>query len=132
MDAEAKKAKRREWYLKNRERILAKNKAYWEARKEILLFRQREKYAANKDSLKDRKRAYYEANKEHIAERRRQRYQENKEHVLARNNAYKAALPKGIDSALDIRASVRREAEARKARIAAMRAEYARKLGVSA
>ena len=119
MTPEAKKETKRQWYLRNRERILQKNREYRAQNPE----EEKERYRLKRESILAQKKAWYEANKAEIQAKRKARYEQNKPEELARNREYKAR------AMTDIRKVIRKEADERQARIAAMRAEYARRLG---
>jgi hypothetical protein len=73
-----KKAKKRKWYLKNREKIIKKALKY---------------YLENKEKIKKRqeitKKIYYNNNREKINKRAREYYCKNKEKKLLRNKIYR-------------------------------------------
>ncbi len=100
---------KREWYLKNKERLAAKNRAWYLANRERILAREAERYQNNKEDkitmsaraeykrqwrLKNKerlaaeKREWYLANKEYASATAHERYLKNKEAIKARVKTY--------------------------------------------
>jgi hypothetical protein len=66
---------RKEWYDKNKDIILEKQKIYNEANKDNLAEKRKEKYDKNKDIILEKQKIYTEANKDKIKERRSEKIQ---------------------------------------------------------
>ena len=76
-----KKAYHKEYYAKNRERILAQQKRYRAENVEILKTRRKRWYEINKKRLASSQRAFCQQNKEHIRNYRRQYCKNNRERI---------------------------------------------------
>jgi hypothetical protein len=68
-----KKAKKKEYYLNNKEKLLEQRKEY---------------YLNNKEKLLEQRKEYYLNNKEKIKERKKEHYLNNKEKILAQQKEY--------------------------------------------
>lgn len=113
---------KREWYLKNRERILKERKAYRAANKELLSERakrhreqnpdkvrakQRESYQRHRDKALARVRKYQAANKEKISEKGKVYREKNKERIKA---YYKQNKERALEHNRQRRAKIRGQA----------------------
>lgn len=85
-EREDRKAYAREYYLRNRERILAK--PITEERKAA----QREWREKNKEGVRARMRAWNAENREHVLAKKRENYEKNKETIKARARANRKPL----------------------------------------
>ena len=88
--AERLRERKRQYYLKNRERILEQARER-QARPETRE-RKREWYAQNKDRLRARQRAYYAANRDKINAWQREHYVRNRERIKAGERFYRHGL----------------------------------------
>lgn len=79
---------KKQWYLKNRERILQKRKEYYQENKEKIM-----KYHQTSEKvqqyLKKYRKEYYEKNKEDILEKQKEKYKNNKEVYSKKNKKYR-------------------------------------------
>lgn len=144
-DPETRREKEREYSRqyreRNKEKIRERQRAYYAAHKEKILESNRrsaqksykERYAKNRDKILAEKKEYYDAHKAEIAAKRKERYLKHKERLLKINAEYRARMAaedaKTITPDTDIRLRIQQEDAARKARIAAIRAQYAQRLG---
>lgn len=94
----------RQYYLRNRERLLAKQNQYRKEHSEDIKERKRVYYEKNKTKIQQKRknissekravllkkqRQYYNQHKQELTARRRERYAENKEIILQRNKKYR-------------------------------------------
>ena len=79
---ESEKQKKREYYLKNKEKISQKSHEYYKEKKAHMKQKKLEYYESNRDQLKEKALEYYHNNKETIIERmityNKQYWEENK------------------------------------------------------
>ena len=75
------KAYNKNYYAKNREQILVRQKRYRTENPEILKSRRKRWYENNRERLASSQRAYCEQNKEHIRHYRRQNCKNNRERI---------------------------------------------------
>ena len=79
-----------EYYMRNRERILAKRREYWHTYQKYGLIKPRkphqprsirdhERYLEKRDEIREKQRAYYQAHKEYYKEKSRKWYQKKRE-----------------------------------------------------
>jgi hypothetical protein len=85
---EERKAKKKAWYMANRERIRAMKRTQYEANREKIAVQGKAYREANRETLKERCRAYYHTNKETAKVRRKAHYETNKAQYFARNKVY--------------------------------------------
>ena len=76
---EERNKKRREYYQRNKEKILAANRRWRAENKEKVALGNKKKYKRNKEKIKAKQREYYQKNREGILEKKRQYYEENRE-----------------------------------------------------
>ena len=79
---------KKQWYLKNRERILQKRKEYYQKNKEKIM----EYHKTSKkvqQYFKEYRKEYYDKNKKDILEKEKENYNKNKELYLKRNKKYR-------------------------------------------
>ena len=88
--SEAKKARMREYYAKNKNKCKAMMKEYKEKNKEKISELSRKYYEENKEEIKNRSKKYYKENKEEIAKKNREYRQKNKQKFLSRNQKYRS------------------------------------------
>lgn len=135
-DPETRREKDREYSRlyreRNKEKIRERQRAYYAVHKEKILESNRKsakksykaRYAKNRDKILSDKKEYYKAHKDEIAAKRKERYLKHKERLLRINAEYRAKVAPDTD----IRIKIQQEEAARKARIAAIRAQYANRL----
>lgn len=81
--------KRKEYQLKNKEKIAKKKKKYYEENKDIFL-KKRKKYCIdNKELVKQQKRNYYLKNQESVKQKTKDYYRENIEQVKIKSKEYR-------------------------------------------
>jgi Recombination endonuclease VII len=78
----------RQWYLKNREKVLDRQRQYQAANPD----RRREWYLRNRDLALERSRTWYAENREQAREYRRQYYLKNREKLKAGGRRYRHGL----------------------------------------
>jgi hypothetical protein len=88
MKNEKYKEYKKQWYLKNRERILKERKKYYSENKDKIL-----EYHKNSEKvqqyLKKYRKEYYDKNKEKISQKQKEDYKNNKEFYSKRNKKYR-------------------------------------------
>lgn len=84
MTKEEEKEYNREYYRKNKERILKQVKEYRELNKEKIAESKRDHYRSNIDEIRKKQHEYYLRNREHFINKQREYYESNKESVLKR------------------------------------------------
>lgn len=77
-------ASNREYYLKNRERLLEQVKEYQERNKEHIKARRKRWYEENRERVLEQRRQYYEENRDKIALRERGRRKQRAEYMRRR------------------------------------------------
>jgi hypothetical protein len=80
--------KRKEYYQKNREEINKKNGEFYQNNKEKLLKKQKDWYEKNKEEVLKKSKDYYQDNREDILERVKDYYQDNREYKIDYNKTY--------------------------------------------
>jgi len=85
----AKKAHKKEYYLKNKERIKQRVKLYQSENSESIKCRKKKHYTENAESIKKQKKLYYRENREHAKLWNKNYYIKNKDIVSRRNKRYK-------------------------------------------
>lgn len=82
----------KEYYAKNKERILEQKKKYYEENKNIITAKSKERYEENKDEIKERMKkysiGYYQENKDKIANYQKEYYKGNKDKILEQQTVY--------------------------------------------
>ena len=84
MDNRSKKA--HEYYVNNKDAVNAKAKLYRESHKEQIANKKREYAIKNADKLKEHKHQYYENNKERILQKTTAYYHAHKNTIVANKN----------------------------------------------
>lgn len=79
---------KRNWYLKNKDRISEKGKRDREKNKEIIKIKRKLRREKFKEEIKKEKKEYYLKNKEAINEKRKKEYAENKDGVRDKRHKY--------------------------------------------
>lgn len=79
---------KKEWYLKNRERILRERKEYYQKNKEKIMKYHRTSKKVQQ-YMKKYKKEYFEKNKKEILEKQKENYKNNKEIYAKRNKEYR-------------------------------------------
>lgn len=79
---------KRKWYLKNRERILRKQKKFRDENPELVKESHRIFYLKNREKILRRAKEYYQEHKEEISEKAREYHRENREKILKRQREY--------------------------------------------
>lgn len=90
---EVKKAKAHEYYLKNKERLCAKQKKYHEEHKDEDKAYHQRYYLTNKEELNAQNIKNYEAHREERMTKMREYYQKNKAQILAQNKEWANTHP---------------------------------------
>lgn len=86
--SEARKAKMREYYAKNRDQKKAYQREYRKTRREQIAALQREYYETHREQIAAQKREYRKTHREQIAARKREHYVKNREPVVAYQREY--------------------------------------------
>jgi len=84
------KAKKREYYRKNKDRILARMKKHYAEHKDEICSRNRKRYADNREEMLNKRRAYNEKNKLRVKEWNHNWYVEHREQQLEYAKRYAA------------------------------------------
>jgi len=88
------KKSRKEYYLKNKEKISEYAKEYNFKNKERIKERRKEYNLKNKELNKERRKKYYLKNKEKISESKKEYYLKNKEHIKKKNKEWHLKNPR--------------------------------------
>jgi len=89
---ELKKQKKKEYYLKNKEKYLKRQNEYNKKNKEDILLKKKEYHEKNKDSISIKKKKYREDNKEILTLKKKVYYSDNKEDILNKKKEYYFSL----------------------------------------
>jgi len=79
---------RKEYYQRNKEKILQHIHEYQKLHKEKIKQRKKEYYLKHKEEISQYHRNYYREHKEELLKRRKERYEKNKEYELQRQHEY--------------------------------------------
>jgi hypothetical protein len=71
------------YYEKNKDSILERNKKYMESHKDDIVEKRKEHYEKNKSTIQSKNKEYLEQNKDRVRQQRKQFYEQNKERLLA-------------------------------------------------
>lgn len=80
---------RKEYRLKNKDKIAKKKKQYYEANRDIFLEKRKKYCIDNKESVKQQKRNYYLKNQEVVKQKTKDYYRENIEEVKKKSKEYR-------------------------------------------
>ena len=89
MTAEEKREYNRQYYLKNKERLLEQVKQYQSENKERIAERKKRYRKDNKERIAEKNKQYYQDNKERLAEYNKQYQSENKERIAEQRKQYR-------------------------------------------
>lgn len=79
---------RKEYYEKNKEKILKERKNYYQDNKEIILNKSKKYYKENKEKALEQKKKYYQNNKERILKKEKEYRKNNKEKIAIYKKNY--------------------------------------------
>ena len=101
------KARKKAWYLANKNKILAARKIYWENNKDVVSARNKSYQQSHTEDVKEYQRKYSEANNVAMKAYKKTWYLFNKDKHNARSAAWKKANPEKVRATNQVRRAIK-------------------------